>query len=308
MHARTRAIVQAFFVTFLWSTSWLLIRAGLQNIPPLTFAALRYALAAAVLWGVVFATPVRREIRVIPRALIPRLFLLGVVFYSITQASQFVALNHLPATTVSLLLNFSTIIAAIMAGVSLGERTRLRQWMGLLVYLGAAYAFLRARLSVGGDWVGYLAAGIGVVANAVAGVLGRAVNRTRQVSSLAVTAVSMTTGSAVLLCVALIVDGVPSLGPREWAILGWLAVVNTAFAFTLWNRAQQDLRAVETTVINSTMLFQISILAVLFLGERLSIVQWLAILIGGVSAMVVQLSGAARPAKQSGDSAASTES
>lgn len=39
------AILQALFVTFLWSTSWVLIKFGLVDIPALTFAGLRYGLA-----------------------------------------------------------------------------------------------------------------------------------------------------------------------------------------------------------------------------------------------------------------------
>ncbi len=40
-----RAALQALFVTFLWSTSWVLIKIGLDDIPALTFAGLRYTLA-----------------------------------------------------------------------------------------------------------------------------------------------------------------------------------------------------------------------------------------------------------------------
>ena len=44
--AHTRAVLQALLVTFLWSTSWVLIKFGLTGIPPLTFAGLRYSLAS----------------------------------------------------------------------------------------------------------------------------------------------------------------------------------------------------------------------------------------------------------------------
>jgi drug/metabolite transporter (DMT)-like permease len=50
-----------------------------------------------------------------------------------------------------------------------------------------------------------------------------------------------------------------------------LAVVNTAFAFTLWNKTLQVLSSVESSMINNTMLIQIALLAWLFLGEKLSI-------------------------------------
>ena len=172
MKARSKAILLALFVTFLWSTSWLLIRAGLQDIPPLTFAALRYTIAASVLWGVSLSTRKARGITTLPRRFLPKLFLLGIVFYSITQASQFVALNHLNATTLSLLLTFSTVIAAIVARASLGERIRIRQWVGVAAYVTAAVVFLNARLDAEGNWIGYTAAivvgGLGALCATVA--------------------------------------------------------------------------------------------------------------------------------------------
>ena len=40
-----RAVLQAFLVTVLWSTSWVVIKLGLKDVPALTFAGLRYSLA-----------------------------------------------------------------------------------------------------------------------------------------------------------------------------------------------------------------------------------------------------------------------
>lgn len=290
MKAHTSAVARALLVTFLWSTSWLLIRVGLEEIPPLTFAALRYSIAVLVLWGVTLFTGRIPEVKKLPKNYLPGLILLGIVFYTITQASQFIALNHLEASTLSLLLSFSTILAATIARTLLNEKTRLQQWLGVIAYVISALVFLQTRLGDGnGNWIGYSSAAVGVISNVAAGILGRAINKTKRISSLLVTLISMSAGSLVLLVIALFIDGVPHLGYRELGILGWLAVINTAFAFVMWNRAQQDLQAVETSVINSTMLFQISILAVLFLGEDLSSMQWSMIIIGGIGTLLVQL-------------------
>jgi len=51
----------------------------------------------------------------------------------------------------------------------------------------------------------------------------------------------------------------------------WLALVNTAFAFTIWNLTLRTLTATESSVINGTMLFQIAILAWIFLGRGVSL-------------------------------------
>jgi len=66
-------------------------------------------------------------------------------------------------------------------------------------------------------------------------------------------------------------------------IIGWLAVVNTALAFTLWNYSLRRLAAVESASINNTMLIQIAALAWIFLGEppgTLGIVGILVVSIG----------------------------
>lgn len=43
------AILTALFVTVLWSTSWILVKVGLNEIPPHAFAGLRYVWAFLVL-------------------------------------------------------------------------------------------------------------------------------------------------------------------------------------------------------------------------------------------------------------------
>ena len=43
--------------------------------------------------------------------------------------------------------------------------------------------------------------------------------------------------------------------------------MNTAFAFTVWKKTQQELTALESSLINNSMLIQISVMAWIFLGE-----------------------------------------
>jgi drug/metabolite transporter (DMT)-like permease len=90
-----------------------------------------------------------------------------------------------------------------------------------------------------------------------------------------------------LIAAGLIVDGVPHLSWSTSAIVAWLAVVNTAFAWTWWNHAQRALTATEAAAINTTMAVQIPLLAWIFLDERLGLpeIVGIAIVIVGVSAM-----------------------
>lgn len=72
--------------------------------------------------------------------------------------------------------------------------------------------------------------------------------------------------------------------------MAWVASVNTALAFWLWNRAQAVLGALESSLINNTMLIQIAVLAVLVLGERLTGVQVAGLMLAGLGVLFVQLS------------------
>ncbi|MDH3404857.1 MAG: DMT family transporter [Acidobacteriota bacterium] len=284
-----RAVLQALFVTFLWSTSWVLIKIGLREIPALGFAGLRYGLAFLMLLPVVLRRPdLRAALAGLERADWLRLGALGLVFYLATQGAQFVALAHLPAVAVSLALSLTPAVVAFGGVPLLGERPAGTQWLGLALALGgAALYFLPVTVPL--HPIGLAAAGVGLLANAGGTLLGRGVNRERRLHPLVVTVVSMGVGAAGLVLAGLATEGAPRLGPAGWLIVLWLAAVNTAFAFTLWNRTLERLSATESSVLNNTMLVQIAVLAWLFLGESLAARQVAGILLAGVGALLVQL-------------------
>ena len=118
--------------------------------------------------------------------------------------------------------------------------------------------------------------------------LGRAVNRSRTLDPLLATLVSMGVGATALLGVGIATQGLPTPSAASVGIVVWLAVVNTAFAFTLWNGTLRHLTAVESSVINNTMLIQIAALAWAFLGEALSATQVGGIALVTVGTLVVQ--------------------
>ena len=78
-------VLQALFVTFLWSSSWVLIKLGLEEIPALTFAGMRYGLAFLILAPFVLGTrELRRSLTGLPAAGWLRLVALGLLFYTLT--------------------------------------------------------------------------------------------------------------------------------------------------------------------------------------------------------------------------------
>jgi drug/metabolite transporter (DMT)-like permease len=292
--SRRVALAQALLVTFLWSTSWVLIKIGVQDLvlPPLTFAGLRYVLAALILLPL--AAPALLRLRsagaVQPRVL-ASVAALGLILYAVTQGAQFAALVHLPAVAVALALSTTPVLVAII-GLRSGEPPSRAQIGGALaVVVGAALYFGPLQLGPGAV-MGLLIAAVGVAANATSALLGRALARDVLPAVggvLGLTALSMAVGSVVLLGAGVVIEGVPPLTGQAWLIIGWLAVVNTAFAFTLWNHMLRTLTAVESSVMNNMMLIQIAVLAWIFLGEGLDVRQigGLAIALGGI--LLVQL-------------------
>jgi len=265
-----RAVALALLVTFLWASSWVLIRWGLDDeaLEPIGFAALRYGLAAAVLLGFVFGRPgPRLELRRITKGSMAQVMVLGVVFYAITQGAQFIAIDSQPAATTSLVLSWTPLLVALTGGWSIAESFTPRQLVGALLVVAGAWFYFSGDL--GATAVGMTAALIGLAANVVGSLLGRTINRERSLSPVVVTALSMAVGAGLLTSVALLAEGMPRVSAQAWAIIAWLALVNTALAFTLWNLSLRSLSALESSAINNTMLIQIAFLAWIFLDEPL---------------------------------------
>ena len=92
-----------------------------------------------------------------------------------------------------------------------------------------------------------------------------------------------------LFIVGVVTQGLPQIPVQGWLTIAWLAIVNTAFAFTLWNHTLRTLTAVESSIINNTMLVQIAVLAWLFLGEEISGREILGIAMATVGIIIVQI-------------------
>lgn len=278
-----KAILQAFLVTFLWSTSWVLIKIALAEIPPLTFAGLRYTFATLVLLPLLW----RKKAEV--RTLSPRewrdLVILGLVFYALTQGGVFVSLKYLDPLTFSLMLNFTTVLVAIAGITVLREWPSWWQWAGIMVFLvGVLIYFYPLKMPIDAG-TGLFWGALTVCANAAASILGRVINKANRIQPLVVTVISMGAGALVLLVTGLVTQGLPPISLQGWAIIAWLAVANTAFAFTLWNKTLQILPAMESSMINNTMLVQIAVLAWIFLGETITPLEIVGLLLATIGVL-----------------------
>lgn len=288
-HSHLSAILLALLVTFLWSTSFVIIKIGLVEIPPLTFAGLRYTIAFICLLPFAFTKTNSSIIKKLNKKDWWKLILLGFLFYAFTQGTQFIGLSLLPAVTVSLWLNFTPLIVAFMAILFLNEFPTKLQWIGVLIFIIGIFTYFFPVELNQNQTTGLIVMTIGVFANAASAVLGRNINRENKLNPLVVTVVSMGIGSIILLITGLLIQGIPSISFQNLLFLLWLAIVNTALAFTIWNFTLRTLSAMESSIINGTMLIQIAVLAWLFLDEFISLKEGIGMLMAAAGVLLVQL-------------------
>ncbi len=289
MNSRKFALILALIVTFLWSSSWILIKFGLSDIPPLAFAGLRYAIAFIGLLVVGALTGRLKRLQQLDQSDWIPLALYGLVFITLTQGAQFLALSMLPAVSVSLVLSFTPLLVALLGWRLLNERPTHRQFLGIGIFLGGIALYFYPYTGLSQSVPGLLVAGFGLVVNAFSALLGRKLNQRHTLDAYSVTLISMGFGSVTLLLISLPISGFPSLSLINWGALLWLGLINSALAFTLWNLALRSLSALESNLINNTMLIQVAILAYLFLGETLSPLQLLGIALVASGILLAQL-------------------
>jgi len=293
---RTWPYVAALLVTILWSSSFVFIKWGLADIPPLYFATLRYALAFLVLLAVTLligkrggTAPVRSK---------PRTSLLvtaGLCGYTIAQGFQFVGLYYLPAVTTSFLLNFTPFFVLILGTTLLGERASIAQVGGLGVAITGAWAFF-GESAWGGQLLGVVIVLVSGLGWAVYVVVVRMLQKEGGVESLRLTTLTMGVGVGGMIVLTLLSREYAPLTAEGVLIIVWLATVNTALAFFVWNWTLKAIPAYDLAVLQDLMLVEIAFFALVFLGEAITPLMALGICLVLAGVAVVQLKARTIPA------------
>jgi len=123
-------IAQIILVMLLWAACFPLITAGLDLAPHLTFAAMRALLAGLTL--TVLALALRRPL---PRGL-PHLAMVAVVGLGATSLGflgMFHAAEFVSPGIATVIANTQPLLAAMLAGIVLGERLTVRGTMGMVL-------------------------------------------------------------------------------------------------------------------------------------------------------------------------------
>jgi len=277
---RIVAIGESALATVIWASSFVFVKIGLENMGPLTIAGFRYFLAFLVLLPFLIRKGTIRQ--PISRGIWLRLFAIGISAYTVGNGALFWGLKYLPATTVSFLMSLSSLLILIGGTVWLKEIPTRWQMFGVIVSLFGSALFFSSGLQ-SGEPVGIVIVFVGLIGFMLFGILGREIAKVKLLDTLTLTTVPLAIGGGFLLLVAFPLEGMPLLSTNSVGIVLWLAIVNTALAYMLYNHSLQILTALEMNVMLNLTPLGTAVLAWWILGERLGFVQ--------IIGMVIMISG-----------------
>jgi drug/metabolite transporter (DMT)-like permease len=271
-------------VVLIWGVNFTVTKGAFARFPPLAFTGVRFALASLLL------VPLVRRLEghdPLPRPVLGRLVVLGVVGNTLYQLGFISGLDRTTASNSALILAAMPSIVALLA-VALGfEPLRPKVLGGVLVATVGVVLVVAAR---GAGFGGTTLAGdlltLGAVICWAGYTLGLRV-LPPGISPLRVTMVTTVAGTP-----GLVLAGLPEMlgmdwsavGWQGWAALGYATFLSLLVAYVIWNRSVQVVGPSRTVIYMCLTPLVAVVTAAVFLGERPMPLQAVgaALIIGGV--------------------------
>jgi drug/metabolite transporter (DMT)-like permease len=217
-----------------WSSTWLAIKIGLRDLPPISFVAIRFLIAITVLVAISIGRtrllPLRRNDYVV-------LAITGILMFAVNYTLLFWAELHVSSGLAAVLQATIPIFGMIFAHWMLpDEPLRLQKLAGAIIALGGVTMICGRLLGFNGPLAFW--GGVGVVIGAASAAFANVFVKARsiQLSPAMLAAWQMIFGIAPLLVLGLAVDGNPAR--FHWTAMAlfcllYLAVIGSALTFLL---------------------------------------------------------------------------
>jgi drug/metabolite transporter (DMT)-like permease len=146
VHSRTAALALLTLLTLIWGVHWVVVKTGLQYMPPLTYAALRVATALVTMVGLLAA---QGKLRRPDTANVPIMLTVGLGHMAAAIALQVLALQVVPAGRSSVLVYTMPLWVAVLLAVGFRVRPTRNELVGLVLGIGGLVALLNPAVI---DW------------------------------------------------------------------------------------------------------------------------------------------------------------
>jgi drug/metabolite transporter (DMT)-like permease len=218
-------------LVLIWSSTWVAIKFGLEDSPPLLGAGVRFALAGAVL--LVFAALARRSLRTdwalaAVLAIAPFAFAYGLVYWGE---------QHIPSGLAAVLFGVLPLYTAVLAGIFLPEEPlRGRLVFGVLVAIGGLALAFAESLELGDDDLALAGAAALALSplGAAVGQIGQKL-RAAQLDAVVLNGWGMLGGGALLLALSAVGEswGEFAWTPESIGSILYLAILGSSVTFVV---------------------------------------------------------------------------
>ena len=280
----TRYDAEMLVVALIWGGNFSVSKFAMQQIPPLSFSALRFGLAAVLL---VLVARKARVLAPLPRRTFWGLVGLGVLGNTFYQTVFMTGLSLTTATNSAMIVASLPVLVALLAALLGIERAGPAMWLGVLLGTAGVALVVTARGvhfhagSVRGDLLVLFA----IVCWACYTVGVRRIGA--GVDALQITVITTVAGTPGLLLLGapgLLLEDWSAVSAKTWGALAYAALFALVLCYILYNRAVQGIGTARTAIYNCLVPLVAMLIAWLTLGEVPTGVQLLGVVlvIGGV--------------------------
>ncbi|MET0648544.1 MAG: EamA family transporter [Pyrinomonadaceae bacterium] len=287
----------------IWGSTWMFIKLGLRDLPPLSFAAARFLLATAILAAVVAARRAR-----LPKGRAEWMLLAqtGVLAFGLNYGLLFWGEQHISSGLAALLQATIPVFGMLLAHPYLpGERLNARKLAGALLGVVGVGVIFSHQLGSEGSMAlwGSAAVVLGAAFAAWANVLVKA--RGMRLDASVLSAGQMACGFVALASAALVLEGDPRelrWTPLALTCLLYLTLVGSVAAFLLFYWLVRHVDVTKTMLIALVTPLAAVLLGVIALGEEMSwrTVAGGAVILSGVALVVLRRAPKASPVAPEG--------
>lgn len=263
-------VIVWLILCLIWGTTWIFIKIGLEDLPPIRFAAFRFILSSIILAVVI-------KVQKIPLPSTAKqwklILLTGILQFSVNYSTVFWSEQYISSGLAAVLQAMITVFGLLLAWIFLPDEriTKLKIFAVLLGIVGVAVIFLE-QLQVKNlmAFAGCVAIVVGSYAAAQASILVKAKASDLHPASLLFT--QMICGLPLILTYSLIQEGNPFDTNWNWrAIICvlYLSIVGTIAAFWLYYWLLSRIESTKAMMISLVTPLIAVVIGAIFLDETL---------------------------------------
>jgi drug/metabolite transporter (DMT)-like permease len=266
-------IIAALFCTyFIWGSTYLAIRFGIESFPPFLMAGLRFSIAGAILYGITrflgAPNPTKRQWL--------GALAVGILLPALGNGTVCYVQQTVSSSVAALAIATAPIWMAIFSSIW-GHKITRREWLGIVIGLAGIVL-----LNLGGSLHGQLGSALLLIFAAASWSFGSVWSKRMDLpSSVMASAAQMLAGGVVLLAVSALQgeNWPPHISAKSWGAMLFLVVLGSMVAYSAYQYLLKTVRplvASSNTFVNPVVAF---IVGILFANEQVSANEYIALAI-----------------------------